>query len=197
MLNALIAWDERLFRLINADWLSPALDLVMPFVSKGRNYSIFFLVAAIILLIVGRLHGLRFLGLALVSVVVADAIGNYVFKHAFLRTRPCIALEGVRLLAGCTNSPSFPSNHAVNASVLATLVALEVPRLWLVAAALAVLVGYSRIYVGVHYPLDVLSGGALGMAVALVFSAVMHGIWPFPAGSDGHRRLVTLRMRDS
>jgi undecaprenyl-diphosphatase len=197
MLNALLAWDERLYRLINVDWLSPALDLVMPFVSRGRNYTIFFLVAAIILLIVGRLHGLRFLVLALVSVVVADAIGNYVFKHAFLRTRPCIALEGVRLLVGCTNSPSFPSNHAVNASVLATLVTLDVPRLWLAAAALAMLVGYSRVYVGVHYPLDVLSGGALGIAVALVFSGLLERIWPSRQGPDGHRRIFSLQMRDS
>jgi undecaprenyl-diphosphatase len=146
--------------------------------------------------VVGRLHGLRFVLLAIVSVVVADAISSYVFKNAFLRTRPCVALEGVRLLVGCTNSPSFPSNHAVNASVLATLVALYMARLWLPAMALALLVGYSRIYIGVHYPFDVLVGGVLGIVVALVFSGIMNVLWPSPSGLDDRRHGFYFTIRD-
>ena len=133
-----------------------------------------FVVAAIILIVVGRMRGLRFLVLAVISVVIADAMGTHIFKYSFLRPRPCIALEDVRLLVGCTNLPSFPSNHAVNASVLATLAILYMPRLWLPAAALVFLVGYSRVYVGVHYPLDVLAGSALGIVVAMALSAGMN-----------------------
>ena len=185
MLDALMAWDEQLFRLINEEWVHPTLDRVMPFVTDGRNYNIPLLVAALILVVVGRLRGFRFVVLAIISVVIADALGTHVFKALFLRTRPCTALEGVRLLVGCTNVPAFPSNHAVNASVLAMLVILHWPRLWLPAAALALLIGYSRIYVGVHYPLDVLAGSALGIAVALVLSAAMTLLWPPPPGQMG------------
>jgi undecaprenyl-diphosphatase len=206
MLEALLAWDERFFGRLNGDWPSPTLDLVMAVVSEGRNYIIFFVLAALILLAVGRLQGLRFLVLAVVSVVVADAIGNYVFKYAFFRPRPCcialegrncIAREGVRLLVGCTNSSSFPSNHAINATALATLITLYMPRLWLMAVALAMLVGYSRIYVGVHYPLDVLGGGVLGLAMALMLSAVVNRMWPCREGPDGRRRLFSLQLPDS
>ena len=194
MLDALMARDERLFRLLNAHWVNPALDQVMPFVTDGRNYNIPLLVAAIILVVVGRLRGLRFVVLAIISVVIADAMATHVFKSLFLRTRPCIALEDVRLLVGCTTLPSLPSNHAVNASVLAALVILYQPRVWLPAAALALLVGYSRVYVGVHYPLDVLAGGALGIVVALVLSAVMTRLWPPFSGPDERRRLFSLKI---
>jgi len=102
----------------------------------------------------------------------------------------------VRLLVGCTDSPSFPSNHAVNATVLATLVTLSMPRLWFPVIVLAILVGYSRVYVGVHYPLDVLLGGLLGLVVALVLSWILTILWPFPSGLDHRRRTFSLTFRD-
>jgi undecaprenyl-diphosphatase len=196
MLEALLGWDERLFRLLNEGWLHPVLDFVMTLVTDARNYLIPFILAALVILYVGRLRGLRFLVLATVSVVVADALGAHIFKQAFFRTRPCIALEGVRQLVGCVNSPSFPSNHAVNAAALATLATLYMPRLWPPAVALAMLVGYSRIYVGSHYPLDVLVGSALGIAVALVFSGLMTLLWPSDSGRGEQRRLSTLNFGD-
>jgi undecaprenyl-diphosphatase len=113
-----------------------------------------------------------------------------------LRARPCIGLADLRLLVGCTNSPSFPSNHAVNASVLATLATISMPRFCLPAMALAVLVVYSRVYVGVHYPLDVLFGGALGIVVALVFSGVMNFLWPLSSTPTERSRIVSLIVGD-
>jgi undecaprenyl-diphosphatase len=196
MLAAVLAWDERMFRLLNGSWLTPTLDVVLPFVTDARHYTLLFVIAAIILVVLGRLDGFRFLILAVVSVMVADAISSYIIKHVIIRPRPCITLEGVRLLVGCTDSPSFPSNHAVNATVLATLVTLYMPRLWFPAIALAILVGYSRVYVGVHYPLDVLLGGLLGLVVALVLSWILTILWPFPSGLDHRRRTFSLTLRD-
>jgi undecaprenyl-diphosphatase len=196
MLEGLLAWDEHTFRVLNEDWVNPTLDWLMPIVTNGSHYNIPLLVAAIILIVIGRLRGLRFVVLAIVSVVIADAIGTYVFKHSFLRPRPCIALEGVRLLVGCTNLPSFPSNHAVNSSVLATLAILYRPRCWLPAAALVLLIGFSRIYVGVHYPFDVLGGSALGIVVALALSAIITRIWPEPSGPDERRGVFSISLGD-
>ncbi|MCS6950105.1 MAG: phosphatase PAP2 family protein, partial [bacterium] len=81
--------------------------------------------------------------------------------------RPCEALEGVRAIDGCRASASFPSSHAVNNFAAATLFALFYRRwvAWL-AFGLAVLVSYSRIYLGLHYPSDVLGGAAIGVACA-------------------------------
>jgi undecaprenyl-diphosphatase len=196
MLDALLGWDERIFRLLNGNWLNPILDHLLAFATDAGNFILPFVVAAIVIVLVGRVRGIRFLVLAVVSVVVADAIGTHIFKYSFLRARPCIALEDVRRLVGCTKLPSFPSNHAVNASVLATLATLYMPRLWLPAAALAILVGYSRVYVGVHYPLDVLAGSLLGIAVAVAFSGAMNALWPLSTEPAKRRRIFPLKMGD-
>ena len=194
MLESLLGWDERIFRQLNGNWINPVLDRLLPLVTDAGNYTLPFVVIAIVILLVGRVRGIRFLVLAVASVVVADAIGAHIFKQSFLRARPCIALADVRLLVGCTNLPSFPSNHAVNSCVLATLAMLYMPRFWLPATALAVLVGYSRVYVGVHYPLDVLAGGVLGVVVALAFSRVMNSLWPPSSEPTERPRPVSLNI---
>jgi undecaprenyl-diphosphatase len=196
MLETLLGWDEGMFRMLNAAWLHPGLDRLLPFVTDARNFILPFTVAAIVIGLVGRVRGLRFIALAVVGVVVADAISTHLFKYALSRTRPCIGLADVRLLVGCTNSPSFPSNHAVNASVLATLAVLHMPRLWLPPIALALLVGYSRVYVGVHYPLDVLAGSLLGITVALVLSSAMTSLWPPTVEPIKPSRLFSLNLGD-
>jgi undecaprenyl-diphosphatase len=196
MLEACLQWDEQFFRLLNGHWVDPILDRVLPFVTDAGNFVLPFIVAATIIVLLGRMRGVRFIVLAVVSVVVADAMGAHVFKYSFLRARPCIALADVRLLVGCTTLPSFPSNHAVNASVLATLATLYMPRLWLPAAAVAFLVGYSRVYVGVHYPLDVLAGSLLGIAVAIAFSAGMNILWPLSTKPAKRLHIFPRKMGD-
>jgi undecaprenyl-diphosphatase len=194
VLDALLAWDERIFRLFNEGWLHPVLDRLLPLVSDARTFTVPLIIAAVVITLVGRLRGIRFLVLAVVSVVVADAIGTQIFKYSLLRARPCIALAEVRLLVGCTHLPSFPSNHAVNTSVLATLATLYMPRLWLAALGVAFLVGYSRVYVGVHYPLDVLAGSMLGVSVALAFSGLMSFLWPRSAEPPKALRMASLNI---
>jgi len=170
MFEAFIAWDDRTFRLVNGAWQHPTLDVLLPFMTDLANFIPLAAVLAVSLVVWGGLRGRRFVVTAVVTVLVADAVSTYLFKYTILRLRPCNALEGVRLLVGCTASPSFPSNHAVNMSALATLVALYARPLLIPAAAAAVTVAYSRVYVGVHYPLDVLAGCLLGIAVAFALS---------------------------
>jgi undecaprenyl-diphosphatase len=170
MFDALIAWDHHTFQLINGTWHHPLLDRLFPFLTDPTHFLLPLGIIALTLLLWGDGRMRQLVVLAVVGVVLADAVSAHLFKETVLRTRPCNALPQVRLLVGCANTPSFPSNHAVNASALALLVALYIRPLAIPAAFAALLVAYSRVYVGVHYPLDVLSGALLGVAIALLLS---------------------------
>lgn len=85
------------------------------------------------------------------------------------RPRPFHALPQTDLLIGGTVGTSFPSGHAATSAAGAVIVALLVRRAAPALALLALAIGYSRVYVGAHYPLDVLGGAALGATVALAF----------------------------
>jgi len=105
--------------------------------------------------------------LGIVSLLIADWSAN-ILKHYFERIRPCNALEGVRLLAGCGKSFSMPSNHSVNAfAFIAPLYMLLKNRMRYAFVAIAILVGFSRVYVGVHYPSDTIAGALLGVMLGI------------------------------
>lgn len=102
---------------------------------------------------------------AAIFVVLAYALANVattLAKEAVDRARPEAAQAAIEL----PTSPSFPSGHASGAFASAVALVLLVPRLRAPALVLAVLVALSRVYLGVHYPLDIVAGGLLGAAVA-------------------------------
>ena len=101
------------------------------------------------------------------------------------RARPFEQIEEPDPLLGATVGTSFPSGHAATSAAGAIMLAVLVRRAVPALAALAVLVAFSRVYVGVHYPLDVLAGAALGAAVA---GAVALALRRRPRPSEGLRR---------
>lgn len=104
--------------------------------------------------------------LVVVILLLSDQLSSSVIKPWINRTRPCFVLGDVRLLIEQSGSPSFPSSHAANMAAMATLFAVKYRRLTVLFVAVALLVSYSRIYVGVHYPSDLLGGWVVGMACA-------------------------------
>jgi undecaprenyl-diphosphatase len=115
----------------------------------------------------------------LVEVLLADAVAQvvaYALKQAIGRERPPAIWATPKPLVGVPHDGSFPSGHAASSFACATVLAFALPRqawaLFLLAAAIA----WSRVYVGVHFPLDVLAGAALGVLVAIalrMLSAVL------------------------
>jgi undecaprenyl-diphosphatase len=132
----------------------------------SRKTELFFLPLIIWTLVKDRNKSLLFLGLGIFSIVLADGSGH-VLKDLLGRQRPCQTIDNINLLVNCGDSFSMPSNHASNAFALAmTLLLLRRKMVSYFFVFFAAIVGFSRIYVGVHYPSDVVAGAILGTAVA-------------------------------
>lgn len=108
---------------------------------------------------------------ATVSFFVASGL-NAVLKALVDRSRPPEAI-GLDALIGVPGSPSFPSGHAMTAFATAGAVAVLAPRLRRPVLALAAVIAFSRVYLGVHFWLDVLVGAALGLAVGLLAAVAL------------------------
>lgn len=155
--------DTSLFFLINKGLQNGVLDIIMPFVTD--NAKLLFLPLVVWLLVKERSKAWPVIIIAAVSVAFADGSGH-VLKNLFARERPCSALEQVHLLVGC-GGLSFPSNHAANTFAFATAFwFLRRNTAGFLCVIVASLVGFSRVYVGVHYPFDVVGGALLGTTAA-------------------------------
>lgn len=167
MLETIISLDQQLFMLLNSQFTFHFLDWFMPFITNAKTWVPIIILSWLYLIIAGD-RKMRFLGLALlVSVGLSDVICARIIKKAVGRLRPC-SLEqnetfACRLLLPKKSSKSFPSNHAANTSAFAATVVFFVGcKAGLPFVILAFLIGYSRVYCGVHFPFDVLAGWFIG-----------------------------------
>ena len=165
--------DSSLFFLINKNLQNSIFDVVMPFVTKRTE--LVFLGLALWTAAKEKKALWRFLFISLFAVALADGSGHIV-KDAIERERPCNTLAGINLLVGCGHSYSMPSNHATNAFAFAmTLFLLRKNIIGYVSLTAATLVALSRVYVGVHYPSDILAGALLGAGAA--YAAILLYRW--------------------
>ena len=100
------------------------------------------------------------------AILVSESISG-ALKVAIERNRPPLSRPVPEPLLEAPSTYSFPSGHATVSFACATVLALAVPRLRWPLFALAALISFSRVYVGVHYPFDVLAGALLGVAIAI------------------------------
>ena len=177
-MDAITGIDRALFYLANTSFTTVFLDFFMPFITTKSNFIevAFFLWA--MFMIMGTWKTRKVLLLLFLVVTISDYLSSSILKEYFQRIRPCTELEGVRLLVGCGGSYSFPSSHSTNIFAAMVWLSLHYRRLTPLFLTIAVLVAYSRIYVGVHYPLDVVGGACLGTSVALLFIAFETRVLP-------------------
>ena len=132
----------------------------------------------------------RALPLTALVVIAAFATGDAVsgaIKQVVGRPRPPVDVpDRLHALVAVPSSPSFPSGHATTAFAAAAAIAVLVPRLRIPALALAALVGFSRVYLGVHYALDVACGALLGALIGTCLALLARRI-AFPRWSPAQQ----------
>ncbi len=162
--------DETLFRFFNITLGSTTLAPVMKVLSDLQSFIPLILIAVLWMVFRDGTRGRVTVLMLILTVTVTDQVSSSVLKPLFGRPRPCrpeAGIEGVRTYGvGCSHRGSFPSSHAANIAGAMLVLALRYRRSAPWTLTLAFLVGYSRIFLGVHYPADVLFGWLVGGSLA-------------------------------
>ena len=144
----------------------PLLDFLMPKITALGNSGAIWMAAAVGLICTKkyRRQGILLLGGLLLGAVVGVAG----LKNLFARPRPCWLDTSVPLLIAVPQDYSFPSGHTLISAIGATVLTKIDRRFGVIAIPLAVLIAFSRLYLFVHFPSDILGGAVLGVAIGIV-----------------------------
>ncbi|MCX6835389.1 MAG: phosphatase PAP2 family protein [candidate division Zixibacteria bacterium] len=168
MIEFLSQIDTALFLFMNVTLANPVTDLIMPVITSDWLLRILYAIAVVLLLIFGNAR-LRWVALFSVLVlVVTDQVSAGLLKPMIGRLRPCQTLQNIHLLVNCGGGKSMPSSHAANAFGQAVLFSVIYSRWAWPLLVFAALVALSRVFVGVHYPFDILVGAIIGAAVGYI-----------------------------
>lgn len=164
--------DYAVFHYINQTISNSFFDVVLPFLRDAPNWIPLYVFLGIYLFMKYKTAAIKYLILIVVAFALADSISYHILKPWICRLRPChsTTLHARLLLGHCGGKWSFPSSHASNHMAIALTIVLSkifskkwINFLWIFWA---LSIGFAQIYVGVHYPTDILAGFLLGILIA-------------------------------
>ncbi len=168
-MQSLMVWvatyDGMWFHFINRSLQNPVFDLTMPWITELGSGGAVWLFVMFLLALSGRGEYRKMAFLGTVALVLSWLLSDEALKFLFARPRPFIHFSDVRLLVAGPHQYSFPSGHTATAFAAATALLRKNSKIGAAALVLALLIGFSRVYVGVHYPLDIVGGIVLGGGV--------------------------------
>ena len=169
MLQSLINIDKSIFSFFNSTISNPIFDVFFPIITNQDIWTIPILIGVIILSIKGGKRGKISSAILVIAIIIADYSSAQILKPFFQRLRPSHELiDGIRLLVPKGGKYGFVSSHAANIFAAATVLSYFYIKYKKLFFTIAVLVAFSRVYVGVHYPADIFFGSLLGYGLAWI-----------------------------
>lgn len=157
----MLSFEFAILDWIQANLRNPIMDLLMPAITTLGNSGLIWIILAGILILMPKY---RKVGVAVMAGLVLEVICcNLVLKPLVARVRPCDVNTAVQLLVVRPDDFSFPSGHTGASFAAASALPFSRSRLWIPSLVLAVLIAFSRLYLYVHYPTDILAGALLGV----------------------------------
>jgi membrane-associated phospholipid phosphatase len=177
ILKPLLQFDHWLFHKINQVWINPFFDLVLPFARQQEFWYFFYLFLLVFALYNFGVKGCWWAISLIMTVIVSDLFSSSLMKSLIFRFRPCQnpdMVDEVRVLVNyCPHSSSFTSSHATNHFAAAWFIFITLNQTgswrWLLFIW-AFIISYAQVYVGVHFPLDIIGGTILGSGIGYAMS---------------------------
>ncbi|MCX6826684.1 MAG: phosphatase PAP2 family protein [candidate division Zixibacteria bacterium] len=173
----LVSIDQSLFIFINQTLANPVTDFFMPLVTADSHLRVFYALCMMVILWKGDRRLRYALIFSLITLVITDQLSSSIFKPLLARPRPCQSLN-IHLLVSCGAGFSLPSSHAANLFGQAFLFRAIIPRTAKFLIPLAIVVALSRIFVGVHYPFDILVGSVIGLLAGTAVAGTFMKMFP-------------------
>jgi undecaprenyl-diphosphatase len=173
----IISIDHWLFQKINQVWINPVFDLVFVYMRQAELWVPFYLFLLVFGLVNFGKRALWWSATLIMTAIISDLVSSSIIKNTIFRLRPCRnpdLADQVRVLANyCPKSSGFTSSHACNHFALAFFIFITLNQTgswrWLLFLW-AFLISYAQVYVGVHYPLDILGGTIAGSSIGYLMS---------------------------
>ena len=153
----------------------PFFDKVMPIITLFGEHGIFWISLTVVLLILRKTRRLGF-SMA-ISLSLGFIFGNLILKNLVGRIRPYEYNDTITLLVSKLSDYSFPSGHSLASFECATCIFIRNKKWGIAALVLASLVAFSRLYLYVHFPSDVLTGTVMGIAFGIIGSLIIDKIY--------------------
>lgn len=167
-MSGLSAVDGKILAAIQHIFVWDPLTPVVTFITHLGNSGFIWIVLTVILLFIKKYRPVGLLSGA--SLASEYLVCNIILKNVVARTRPYEALASIHLLIEKQPDFSFPSGHSASAFAAATVMFIMLPRRYGVPALIfAFIIAFTRLYVGVHYPTDVLAGALAGTFFACLY----------------------------
>ncbi|MBR1863255.1 MAG: phosphatase PAP2 family protein [Ruminococcus sp.] len=173
MLDRVVEIDEQILLWIQENIRTDIFSPIMKGFTYIGNGGAIMIFACFILIIVPKTRKLGILGACALAANVL--VNNLVIKNLVGRTRPYEVIEGLKLMIRKQSDYSFPSGHSSAAFALASVIYIETPRkIGIPSMILATVIALSRLYVGVHYPTDVIGGMITGTLLGCLTCYIFH-----------------------